>query len=107
MFFLVFALVLLLMYLAIRRGWAAPGLISGVGVLASIVAMVLYSLAQGNSILQAVVVGIVVGALFSGAVLAIAWYFHNNEIRSRYAAGQAPPTYYTSPPNPVEEDEDY
>ncbi|MBZ0303919.1 MAG: hypothetical protein K8J31_29545 [Anaerolineae bacterium] len=84
-FFVVMALVLFLTYLAIRREWFAPGVTAGVSIVATIVTMVLTSLGQGNSALQAIVVGIVVGGLFSGATIAIAWYFHSHELRQRYA----------------------
>ena len=84
-FFALFALVIAGMYLAIRRQWAAPGMVAAVGVVLSILFMVLMSLAQGNAVLQALLVGILVGGLFSGATLAIAWYFHSNELRSRYS----------------------
>jgi len=84
-FFALFALVLVGMYLAIRRELAGPGLVAGIGVVLSIVMMVLMSLAQENSLLQAIVVGIVVGGLFSGITLAAAWYFHTNEMHARYA----------------------
>jgi len=87
-FFALFALVLAGMYLGIRRSWASPGIVAGFGVLLSIIFMVLMSLAQGNSVVQAVLVGILVGGLFSGATLAVAWYFHSNEMRARYSQEQ-------------------
>jgi uncharacterized membrane protein len=83
-FFVLFALVLAAMYLAIRREWAAPGMVAGAGVVASILTMTLVSLSQGNSVVQAAIVGILIGVLFSVATLAIAWYFHSNEMRSRH-----------------------
>lgn len=86
--FVVFALVLAVMYIAIRREWYAPGVTAGIGVVASMVLMLFIALAQGNPPIQAVIVGIVVGGLFSIATLAIAWYFHRNELRARYASGQ-------------------
>lgn len=78
-FFVLMALVLLLTYMAIRREWFAPGKIAGAGVLLSIVLMIMISLGQGNSALQAIIVGIVVGGLFSGATVGIAWYFHSQQ----------------------------
>lgn len=87
-FFALFAIVLAGMYIGIRRQWAAPGMIAGAGVLASIILMVMVSLSQGNPVVQAVLVGILVGGLFSGATLAVAWYFHSNEMRARYAQEQ-------------------
>ncbi len=82
-FFALLALILLLTYLAVRREWFAPAATAAVSVIASVIAMTLVSLAQGNSVLQAVIVGIVVGAVFSGATLGIAWHFHSAELRAR------------------------
>ena len=84
-FFVLMALVLLLAYLAIRRQWFPPGITAAATVVVTIILMVLTSLGQGNSIIQAVVVGIVVGGMFSGATLGIAWYFHSNEHRQHFA----------------------
>lgn len=78
-FFILTAFVLLLSYLAVRRGWAAPGLTAGVSVTATIICMVLTSLAQGNSAIQAVIVGILLGSVFSGATLGMAWYFQTHQ----------------------------
>jgi Na+/H+-translocating membrane pyrophosphatase len=74
-FFLIFAAILVWMYLAIRRGWGAPIFVAGAGVVGSIISMLLMSISQGNEPLQAVVVGLIVGGVFSGATLAMAWYF--------------------------------
>lgn len=82
--FAVFALVLAAMYLAIRREWFAPGTIAGVGVIASMLLMMFISLVQSNPPAYAVIIGILLGGLFSGATLAVAWYFHKNELRTRY-----------------------
>jgi ABC-type Fe3+-siderophore transport system permease subunit len=87
-FFALLAVTLLLTYLAIRREWLAPGVTAVIGVIISMVLMILTSLGQGNSIIQAIVVGILVGGMFSGAVLGIAWYFHSNEVRQRTPANQ-------------------
>lgn len=87
-FFILLALALLLAYLAIRREWFPPLWVALATVVASIVLMVLTSLGQGNSPIQAVVVGIVVGGMFSGATLGIAWYFHSHELQQRYADEQ-------------------
>ncbi len=95
--YLLFALILFGMYLAIRREWAAPGAVAGIGIVTSIVCMVLISLAQGNMAVQALIVGLLVGLLFSLATLAAAWYFHSREMRARGIA---------SPP-PSRDDEEY
>jgi ABC-type uncharacterized transport system permease subunit len=85
MIFVVFALMLAGIYLSIRRQWFSPGLTAGVGVVLSMILMTLFSLAQNNVPIQAIIVGILLGGLFSGATLAAAWYFHSNEMRARYA----------------------
>lgn len=90
-FFALMVVVLLLTYLAIRREWFAPTATAAASVIGSVVTMTLVSLAQGNSVLQAVIVGILVGAMFSGATLGIAWYFHSAELRQRYAEDIYPP----------------
>jgi uncharacterized membrane protein len=84
-FFAVFAAILVCMYLAIRRQWAKPGFVAAAGVIGSVLSMLLMSVAQGNNALQAVVVGLVVGGLFSGFVLAVAWYFQLKDMRARFA----------------------
>jgi CDP-diglyceride synthetase len=86
LFFVLFAIILAGMYLSIRRQWLAPGLTAAVGVIASIVLMTLTSLGQGNMPVQAVIVGILLGGLFSGATLAIAWYFQRAEVQKRYSS---------------------
>src|SRR5689334_4755822 len=88
--FVVFAVMLAGIYLSIRRQWFAPGLTAAIGVILSMVLMTLFSLAQNNVPIQAIIVGILLGGLFSGATLAAAWYFHSNEMRARYASGDIP-----------------
>lgn len=88
--FVVFALMLAGIYLSIRRQWFAPGLTAGVGVVLSMILMTLFSLAQKNLPIQAIIVGILLGGLFSGATLAAAWYFHSNEMRAYYADADIP-----------------
>ena len=85
--FVVFAVLLAGIYLSIRRQWLSPALTAGLGVVASMFTMTLFSLAQGNVPVQAIIVGILLGGLFSGATLAIAWYFHSNEMRACYSEG--------------------
>ncbi|MDX2139810.1 MAG: hypothetical protein SF123_17120 [Chloroflexota bacterium] len=84
-FYAIFALILVGMYLGIRRGWGQPGFVAAVGIVGSVISMLLMSLSQGNAVLHAVVVGLVVGGLFSGVTLAIAWYFHTRDLQSRIA----------------------
>lgn len=96
-FFVLFALALAGMYLGIRRAWAAPGLIAGVGMVASMVLMALISFAQNNSPFQAVIVGILLGGLFAGATLAVAWYFQSQEMRASAANTEAYPAEEPQP----------
>lgn len=80
--FFAFALILVVMYIAIRRRWLPPLLSATAGVIASIAVMTLSALAQGNSIYQALFTGLLVGGLFSIGVVAMAYYFALNEERS-------------------------
>ncbi|MBZ0282202.1 MAG: hypothetical protein K8L97_15785 [Anaerolineae bacterium] len=84
--FAVFALVLAGTYLSIRREWFKPGITAAVSIVLSMILMTLVSLAQNNLAIQAIIVGVLVGGLFSSATLAVAWYFHRNELRARYMA---------------------
>ena len=93
-FFMLMALTLLGTYLAIRREWFSPGVIAGVGVVTSIVLMILTAFGQGNSAIQAIIVGIVVGGVFSGATVGVAWHFHSQELRKRYAEEGYTEGYY-------------
>ncbi|MEM6281564.1 MAG: hypothetical protein AAF787_05175 [Chloroflexota bacterium] len=81
-FFVIFAMVQVLSYLAIRREWFAPGVVAGAGIVGSIVAAMLMSIAQGNSIVQALMVGLIMGGLLNAVTLGAAWFFHMNEMRS-------------------------
>lgn len=83
LFFLVFALVLVGMYLAIRREWASTGIVTVLGVTGSIIAMLVVSLSQGNAMFQAIVVSLSIGTIFSLSTVAIAIFFHSNEIREQ------------------------
>lgn len=82
-FFVAFGLVLFAMYIGIRRRLLPPTPIATFGVFGSVVAITLMSLAMGNHIVQAIFVGLLVGGLFSGGTLAMAWYFQTNERRAR------------------------
>jgi len=89
--FVIFARVLAGMYLSIRRGWFAPGATAAIGVVLSMIIMVMISLAQNNLPIQAVIVGVILGGIFSGVTLAAAWYFHSQELRARFAQGESIP----------------
>lgn len=107
LFFFLFAGIILVTYIALRRGVGRPALVSFLGVIGSVIAMVLFSLGQGNSMLQALVVGVLVGGFFSVAALAIAAYFQGNEMREAARRAQANRPWSASParePEPEAED---
>jgi hypothetical protein len=79
--FIIFGVILLGMYIAIRRRIGHPALVAGLGVLLSITVMTFNGLAQGNTIYQAIFAGLLVGGLFSGGTVIIAWYFTSSEQR--------------------------
>jgi Na+/H+-translocating membrane pyrophosphatase len=85
LFFALFAIIVMGMYLGIRRRWASPVAIAAGGVFLSFLAIFLMALTQNNNVYQALFAGLVVGGLFSGGTLAIAWYFQTNEARKRSA----------------------
>ncbi len=86
--FLLFGLILLFTYVAIRRRWGSPILIAAFGILGSVIVMTLTGLAQNTTFYQALFTGLIVGGLFSIGILAMAWYFSTNERRQQ--AGQYP-----------------
>jgi chromate transport protein ChrA len=81
LFFALFALVQFAIYIGIRREWLTPAVIAGGGVVLSTVFALLMSLAQGNSVGQAVFVGVLFGLLITGITLAAAWYFHRSSMQ--------------------------
>lgn len=85
LFFTLFAVVLILTYMSIRREWASPAVTAALSMMMSMTSMMLTALAQGNPVYQAVIVGLLVGGLFSGATLAVAWYFHTSARRVQSA----------------------
>lgn len=85
-FFFAFAVIIVMMYIAMRRGWAAPGRIALFGTLGSIITMTLSQLSTGVMPIQGIFFGVLSGAAFAGAALAVAWYFHRSESRPRAMA---------------------
>jgi FlaA1/EpsC-like NDP-sugar epimerase len=81
--FVLFALVLFGMYVAIRRHWGPPLVVAALGVISSVVVMTLSGLARRSTLYQSVVAGLLVGGLFSIGVLAMAYYFSTNEQRKK------------------------
>lgn len=81
LFFFLFVATIVSSYVALRRRLASPTLIGAGCVFGSIVLMMLFSLANGNVFLHALVVGVLVGGAFGVATLAVALYFQGDEMR--------------------------
>jgi Na+/H+-translocating membrane pyrophosphatase len=81
--FLVFAAAQIVMYLGIRRQWFSPSGLAAVGVATSFAALLLFALAQGNSIYQAIFTGLFAGIGISAITLAMALFFQRSSERQR------------------------
>lgn len=83
-YFVLFAAVLVGTYVSLRRELAPPRLIAGVSILGSSISLTLFSaISRDLHFVVAFVVGIIAGSVFSGLTLALAWYFHKQELQSR------------------------
>lgn len=83
LFFLLFAITVLITYLAVRRAWARTGPVTLVGAVVGIVTMFFFARGQGNSVPQALVAGVLVGSIFIAAAVSIAGFFRSSEARDR------------------------
>lgn len=81
-FFVLFGVVLLGMYIIVRRRLLSLAIAGFFGISASILLMTISALAQGNTVYQALFVGILVGGLFSVSALVIANFFTKASERS-------------------------
>ena len=77
-FLVFFGLSTLAVYLAVRRGWIKPLTGAIFGTIINSMFFMMYSLAKGNLFLQAMVVGIILGVLFTALTVTIAQFFRNN-----------------------------
>lgn len=75
---ILFSVVQLGTYLALRRQLLPLNIIAGVGMFASIILIALIGLVQGSFGLQAFLVGVVLGALLNALTLGVAWYFQQH-----------------------------
>jgi len=87
MFYAIFVVILVVTYLAIRREWLSTGIVAGLSVVGSVISMLLVSLSQGNAMFQAIVVSLGMGIVFSLATVAMALFFHTNEMREQRMQG--------------------
>lgn len=83
LFFAAFALIQVGMYLSIRREWINPTVTAAIGVILAVASAILVALSADNMLIQAIMVGAVIGSLISAGTLGTAWYFHSNELSRR------------------------
>lgn len=93
--FVLFALVIVLTYLGARRQWASMTILATGGAVAASFLMTLLGLAQGNDALLAIIIGVLLGVVFTVATISIASFFNANDARQQAAgpdatAGQGP-----------------
>lgn len=84
-FFALFVLVEVGGYLAIRRRWGAPVLVTALCIFGGIVTMFLFGLGQGNVFEHAALVGLLIGGGIATIMSLMALYFHAQEARSTAA----------------------
>ncbi len=82
-YFFIFSLIIVGMYIVVRRQWVNPGAAAAVGIVSATVAMMLTLSAMNPDMMdaQAIIFGFLIGTGFVVTALAVAWYFHSNEIR--------------------------
>lgn len=79
--FVMFAAVLVVMYVVTRRGLAPIGIVALVGTVVNIILVALISAASGNNPLHVIIVGVAIGLIFSMASVAMAAYFRSSEMQ--------------------------
>ena len=84
-FFLAFGFIMVMMYIVVRRQWVNPGIAAAVGIVAGTISMMLTLTEMNPEMmnLQAILFGFILGTAFTIATLAVAWYFHTNELREQ------------------------
>jgi hypothetical protein len=78
--FALFAIVLIAMYIIVRRGMAPVGPVALVGTIVNIILAALVAISADNHPAQVIFVGLVVGGLFSIASVTMAAYFRSNDV---------------------------
>lgn len=92
LFFALFAVIIVTMYLALRRGWGKPSRVGAIGMVGSIITMTLVMASEPDvSLTRALVMGVLVGAGISGATLIMGWYFQRSEHRRQDQPNEASP----------------
>jgi multisubunit Na+/H+ antiporter MnhC subunit len=85
-FFAAFALIVVGTYVAVRRGMGNIRVIAAMCMVGSIITMMLSQITRvtnGGNAFAAGLIGAGVGAIGGASVLALAWYFHMQELRQQ------------------------
>ncbi len=86
----IYSLIIVASYFVVRRGWlrAYPTFI--VSFVVNALVLFSFSLARGNSLLQAVLVGLSMAVIFSGLSVTIGMVFHTLSPLSKHALVEKP-----------------
>ncbi|MBX3080849.1 MAG: hypothetical protein KF716_04385 [Anaerolineae bacterium] len=86
-FLILFAVSMLIIYVAVRRRWLSLSIAGGGGAVVNSLCFILYCIAREMSFAQAIVLGAFFGCLFTVMTLIAATYFNAQE-RARLAQPQ-------------------
>ncbi len=88
-FLILFVVTTFLVYVAIRRGWLTIPVSAVVGGIANVTFFSLYSISQNNDFGRVILVGPLMGLVFTGATVAAAAFFRQNDGKGKIAAAHA------------------
>lgn len=85
LYFIIFSLIVIGMYVVVRRQWVNPAIAAAGGIVAGTIAMMLTLTEMNPNMMdvQAIFFGFIIGTGFCMVALAVAWYFHSNELREQ------------------------
>ena len=86
-FLILFAISMLVVYVALRRRWLPLSAAGGIGAVVNSLCFILYCITREMSFAQSVVLGTFFGCLFTVMVLVAATYFNTQE-RAKLATAQ-------------------
>jgi len=90
-FMVIFTIVTVFVYLAVRRGYLGLMPAAVIGGLGSSLSFFFYSLSQDNPLSQAIIVGAGLGLVFTGLTVGSAAYFRANSRPPRPESADVPP----------------
>jgi hypothetical protein len=99
-FLILFAVAMLILYVALRRRWLPLSVAGGAGAVVNSLCFILYCVAREMSFAQAVVLGTFFGCLFTVMTLVAATYFNSQE-RVHLAQSQTIEPTAVSEPNSI------